>query len=78
MQGIRLVLIADLHEAPILHLNAKAFTASASDWSTQACFVGVQSCEILMIVGWVASRNDVDSPDDKLLESEELPLGTPS
>ncbi|EJD03959.1 vacuolar protein sorting-associated protein vps13 [Fomitiporia mediterranea MF3/22] len=34
-QGLRLVLIGDLHEAPVLHMTAKAFTVSVNDWSTQ-------------------------------------------
>lgn len=31
--GLRLVLISDLHELPVLDLKAKEFTANAKDWS---------------------------------------------
>ncbi|CAK7230320.1 Vacuolar protein sorting-associated protein 13 [Sporothrix eucalyptigena] len=34
VEGIRMVLIGDLHELPILDLSIKNFTASAEDWST--------------------------------------------
>ncbi|KAH8120322.1 vacuolar protein sorting-associated protein vps13 [Phellopilus nigrolimitatus] len=33
MQGFRLVLIGDFHEAPMLHLKAKTFSVSVTDWS---------------------------------------------
>ncbi|KAI5124698.1 hypothetical protein M0805_004304 [Coniferiporia weirii] len=35
VQGFRLVLISDLHEAPMLHLKAKKFSVSATDWTSQ-------------------------------------------
>ncbi|KAI1343749.1 vacuolar protein sorting-associated protein 13 [Xylariaceae sp. FL0016] len=34
IEGIRVVLIGDLHELPILDLSIKNFTASAADWSS--------------------------------------------
>ncbi|KAI0483961.1 vacuolar protein sorting-associated protein 13 [Xylariaceae sp. FL0804] len=34
IEGVRVVLIGDLHELPILDLSIKNFTASASDWSS--------------------------------------------
>lgn len=34
IEGIRVVLIGDLHELPILDLSVKSFTASAADWSS--------------------------------------------
>ncbi|KAK6825944.1 vacuolar protein sorting-associated protein 13 [Apiospora arundinis] len=34
IDGIRVVLIGDLHELPILDMNIKSFTASAADWSS--------------------------------------------
>ncbi|KAF3765567.1 vacuolar protein sorting-associated protein 13 [Cryphonectria parasitica EP155] len=34
IQGIRVVLIGDLHELPILDLSIKDFTATAEDWSS--------------------------------------------
>ncbi|KAK8040003.1 vacuolar protein sorting-associated protein vps13 [Apiospora rasikravindrae] len=34
IEGIRVVLIGDLHELPILDMNIKSFTASAADWSS--------------------------------------------
>ncbi|TGO33442.1 hypothetical protein BHYA_0246g00100 [Botrytis hyacinthi] len=33
LAGMRLILIGDLHELPILDLSVKKFTASAADWS---------------------------------------------
>ncbi|KAI1811883.1 vacuolar protein sorting-associated protein 13 [Poronia punctata] len=33
LEGMRVVLIGDVHELPILDLSVKAFTASAADWS---------------------------------------------
>lgn len=35
IEGFRLVLIGDVHELPMLHLNAKQFNIVASDWSSQ-------------------------------------------
>ncbi|KAI1201596.1 hypothetical protein F5X97DRAFT_25784 [Nemania serpens] len=34
LEGMRVVLIGDVHELPILDLSIKNFTASATDWST--------------------------------------------
>jgi vacuolar protein sorting-associated protein 13A/C len=34
LDGMRLILIGDLHELPILDLSVKSFTTSASDWSS--------------------------------------------
>ncbi|KAH8819973.1 hypothetical protein F5884DRAFT_32326 [Xylogone sp. PMI_703] len=34
LEGMRLILIGDLHELPILDLNVHSFTATASDWSS--------------------------------------------
>ncbi|KAK8093549.1 hypothetical protein PG997_000234 [Apiospora hydei] len=34
IDGIRVVLIGDLHELPILDMNIKSFSASAADWSS--------------------------------------------
>jgi vacuolar protein sorting-associated protein 13A/C len=34
MDGVRVILIGDLHELPILDLSVKSFTTSASDWSS--------------------------------------------
>ncbi|KAI1770524.1 vacuolar protein sorting-associated protein 13 [Hypoxylon cercidicola] len=34
IEGIRIVLIGDVHELPILDLSIKNFTASAADWSS--------------------------------------------
>lgn len=34
IEGIRVVLIGDLHELPILDLSVKSFKASAADWSS--------------------------------------------
>ncbi|KAH9886351.1 vacuolar protein sorting-associated protein 13 [Xylariomycetidae sp. FL2044] len=34
IDGVRVVLIGDLHELPILDLSVKNFTASAADWSS--------------------------------------------
>jgi vacuolar protein sorting-associated protein 13A/C len=34
LEGMRIVLIGDVHELPILDLNVKGFTASAVDWSS--------------------------------------------
>ncbi|KAI0596932.1 vacuolar protein sorting-associated protein 13 [Biscogniauxia sp. FL1348] len=34
IEGVRVVLIGDLHELPILDLSIKHFTASAADWSS--------------------------------------------
>lgn len=31
--GFRLILIGDIHEFPLLHLNTKMFTVTAADWS---------------------------------------------
>ncbi|KAI9744725.1 MAG: hypothetical protein M1818_001650 [Claussenomyces sp. TS43310] len=34
LEGMRIVLIGDLHELPILDLSIKSFTANAKDWSS--------------------------------------------
>jgi vacuolar protein sorting-associated protein 13A/C len=34
LEGIRVILIGDLHELPILDLSVKNFTANANDWSS--------------------------------------------
>ncbi|CZR58169.1 related to vacuolar protein sorting-associated protein VPS13 [Phialocephala subalpina] len=34
LEGMRVILIGDLHELPILDLSVKNFTATASDWSS--------------------------------------------
>jgi vacuolar protein sorting-associated protein 13A/C len=34
LDGVRVILIGDLHELPILDLSIKSFTTSASDWSS--------------------------------------------
>ncbi|RYP19640.1 hypothetical protein DL765_003233 [Monosporascus sp. GIB2] len=34
MEGLRIVLLGDVHELPILDMSVKNFTASASDWSS--------------------------------------------
>lgn len=41
--GIRLVLIGDLHEQPMLHFKIKPFIIGAKDWSGQVsdlCYKG--------------------------------------
>jgi vacuolar protein sorting-associated protein 13A/C len=35
LDGMRMILIGDLHELPILDLSVKSFTATAQDWSGQ-------------------------------------------
>ncbi|KAG8928477.1 hypothetical protein FRC01_005870 [Tulasnella sp. 417] len=35
LEGFRLVLIGDLHELPLLHLNTTSITLRASDWSSE-------------------------------------------
>ncbi|CED84268.1 Vacuolar protein sorting-associated protein [Phaffia rhodozyma] len=38
-EGFQLILIGDLHELPLLHLHAKAFSATVSDWSGDMKFI---------------------------------------
>jgi hypothetical protein len=36
-EGFQLVLIADIHEQPELHLRVQPFSFSAKDWSAEVC-----------------------------------------
>lgn len=41
--GFRLVLIGDIHELPMLHLETQAFSVTAKDWSSEVSFIVVIS-----------------------------------
>jgi len=40
MDGFRLILIGDMHEQPMLHLNLKPFVVMVKDWSSEVRFSG--------------------------------------
>lgn len=40
MDGFRLILIGDMHEQPMLHLNLKPFVVMVEDWSSEVRFSG--------------------------------------
>lgn len=70
--GLRLVLIGDLHEQPLLHIKVKPFILGAKDWSGE---VGVMRCRRLT-ADIFAVAGDVNACSAyELLEHYELALG---
>jgi len=37
-EGLRVVLIGDVHEQPMLHLKIKPFNINVRDWSGDVCY----------------------------------------
>lgn len=74
VDGFRLILIGDMHEQPILHLNLRPFVTTVKDWSSE---VGpfVPLC-IAVHVGFVVQRFYYPRDSNQLLESDEFTLGT--
>ena len=35
MKGFRVILISDIQETPVIHMAAKGFAVTVTDWSTQ-------------------------------------------
>ena len=74
-EGLRVVLIGDVHEQPMLHLKIKPFNVNVRDWSSEVRCPASLYLDFVLTVHTAVTRDDYACYTDQLLEPDEFTLG---
>lgn len=74
-EGLRVVLIGDVHEQPMLHLKIKPFNITVRDWSGDVCYPASRCCGYVLTGPATAARDNHAGDPHRLLEPDKLALG---
>jgi len=74
-EGLRVVLIGDVDEQPMLHLKIKPFNVNVRDWSSDVRYPASLYWDFVLTVPATVTRDDYTCDTYRLLESDKFALG---
>lgn len=74
-EGLRVVLIGDIHEQPMLHLKIKPFNINVRDWSSDVRYPASLYRDLVLTVPATVTRDNYTCDTYRLLEPDKFTLG---
>ena len=74
-EGLRIVLIGDAHEQPMLHLKIKPFNINIRDWTGDVRYPASLYWDFVLMIAVTVTCDNYTCNTHQLLESDEFALG---